>query len=109
MIYDGLFAGAHYGFDSGARAAVNYVVGCKQMRGRDGYRSEFVEGYHGKPELIAALEDEHHHVAFAYAEAFEERRRAVALALDVGECEALLAAVGIGPRLPRRRPHRSRN
>ncbi len=97
MGYYGLFAGTHYGFDSGARAAVYYVVGSEQVCSRDGYCSEFMESYHGKPELIAAFEDEHHHVAFAYAEAFEEGRGAVALTLDVGESEALLASVGVGP------------
>ena len=43
------------------------------------------------------LENEHHHVAAAYAQRLKERGRAVALAPHVGKGEAALAAMVVGP------------
>ena len=85
------------GFDVGRLAAVDDVFCRQQMGGGNGGGSDFVERDDGEPELVAALQYEHHHVATANAERCEKRCRLVTLALDVGKRELYLLALLVGP------------
>ena len=72
-------------------------MGGEHVGGRDGHGPYFVQGKHGYPELIAALEDEHHHVATADAELLEIGGGTVALLAEVGKGEADALPLVIGP------------
>ena len=60
-------------------------------------RAQLVQRQNREPELVAALEDQHHHIALSDAEALEIRGRAVAFALDVGKGEPDFGALVVGP------------
>ena len=97
MIHDIFIAAADDSFDSGLLASVNDVLGGEQEGGGNGDGSDFVQGEHRCPELMTALEDEHHHVAFSDAEALKEGCRAVALLFELSESVANLLVLVVGP------------
>lgn len=78
-------------------APVNDILPGQQVGRRDGHGSQFVQGKDRKPKFIAALEDQHHHVPPADAEALEIGGRAVGFTLHVGKGELDLAAPVIRP------------
>ncbi len=97
MVGDDLLSGRDDGLDRRGIAAVDDILLGKQVGGGDHHGSEFVEREHREPEFIASLEDQHHGVALSDAEASEIGGRAVALALQVGEGEALFTPLVVGP------------
>ena len=90
-------AAADYRLDGGAVVPVDYVVSGEKVGGGDSHGAQLAEGQHREPVLIAALEDEHHHIPAAYAEGLEICRRPVGLFLEVAETEAYAAALVVGP------------
>ena len=60
-------AAADYRLDGGAVVPVDYVVSGEKVGGGDSHGAQLAEGQHREPVLIAALEDEHHHIPAAYA------------------------------------------
>ena len=85
------------GLDPGRIAAVDNVLFGQQVGRRDHHRAQLVQRQNREPELVAALEDQHHHIALSDAEALEIRGRAVAFALDVGKGEPDFGALVVGP------------
>ena len=73
----------------------------EHVGGRDCHRTELMQGKHSEPELIAALEDKHHHIPPTYAELTEISRCTVGLLLDIckGETDALALVIGPEQRL----------
>jgi hypothetical protein len=51
-----------------------------------------------EPELVATLQDEHHHVAVANAQALEIAGRHVGIALHVGKRKLAVLALVVGPK-----------
>ena len=88
-------AGADNGLDLSGFEAVFVVVADEQARRGDGDGAELVQREDGQPELVVALEHEHHAVAPRDAERGEIIGRAVGEGGDLSEREvALLLVVG---------------
>ena len=85
LLHNILFAGADDGLHAGAVVAVYDIVCCEHVCGGNGHSPYLVQCEHGEPELIASLENEHHHIAAANAEAHEIGSCAVALLFDILE------------------------
>ena len=56
-----------------------------------------MQSEHGEPPFVAALKDNHHHVAMPYAQRGKVGSRLVALALEVGKRKNLFFALIVGP------------
>lgn len=80
-------------FHSGSIVAVHDVMRHQQVRGRDAYGSDLVQGDDRKPEFVVALEDQHHPITFFDSQTGKVRSRPVALAFDVGKSEVDLFLV----------------
>ena len=91
------FAGSHNHFDVGSVAAIDDIFLCQQVSGGDHRCSQLMQGDGAVPELIAALQNQHHHVSATDAEALEVRGRHVRIAFHVGEGELTAFALVIGP------------
>ena len=85
------------GLDPGHVAAIDDVLFGQQVSRGDRHRTQLVQRQNREPELVAALEYQHHHIALSDAEALEIRGRAVAFALDVGKGELDFGALVVGP------------
>ena len=81
----------------GRVAAVDDVFLGEQVGGGYAHGSDFVQCDNREPELIAAFEYEHHHVAAFDAERQEKRGGLVAFALDVGKGEVDVVVFLVGP------------
>ena len=92
-----LLAYADDGFHAGALVAIDNVVLGQHVCGGYDHGAELVESEHRDPPLVAALEDEHHHVAMSDAELSEIGCGLVALALQVGKRREHLGALVVGP------------
>ena len=90
-------AHCHYGLDVGRLAAIHDVVFSEHVGGGNDHSTELVECRDGKPELVAALHDEHHHVAVAYAELAEIGGGLVALTLYVAKSELVVLSLVVDP------------
>ena len=85
---DGVVGGdEHLGV--GGFAAVDDVLARQQEGGRDGDGAELVEGDEGEPDVGPLLEDQHHDVALADAQAGEGAGGLVGAVADVAEGEGL--------------------
>ena len=91
------FARADNHLDVCGVATVDDVLLRQQVGGGDDDGAQLVEGHDAEPELVAALQDEHHHVAAADAEALEVAGRHVGIALHVAEAELTVLALVVGP------------
>ena len=88
---------AYDGADAGGVEAVFKVVQHQLVRGGNGYSSDLVEREHAEPELIVALEHQHHPVAPLYSDRQEVVGRHVRVSRHVAECEGVVALVGPDP------------
>ena len=98
MVEHHIVAHSHDGTDRSRLATIDDIFVSEQVGGRDSHCSEFMECGDGKPELVATLHYQHHHIATAYAQLLEICRGLVALALDVGKRELLNIASLVGPK-----------
>ena len=87
----------HDGLDVGGIATVDDILFGQQVRGGDTHGTQLVESDNREPELKAAFEYEHHHVAVADAQRLEIGGSLVALAFDVGKGEVDALAPVVGP------------
>ena len=94
---DVLVVGADDGLDAGPLVAVYDVVLGEHVGGGYGHGAQLVEGEHAEPPLVVPLEDEHHLVAMAYAEALEVGGGAVGLVFQLREGGSHLLAPLAGP------------
>ena len=94
---DVLVVGADDGLDAGPLVAVYDVVLGEHVGGGYGHGAQLVEGEHAEPPLVVPLEDEHHLVAMAYAEALEVGGGAVGLVFQLREGGSHFLAPLAGP------------
>ena len=78
-------------------AAVFDIFGCEEVGGGYSHRTELVQGHDGEPELVVALEHQHHAVVAAYAETLEKRCSEVGEAFELAEGEASHISGLVGP------------
>ena len=97
VVGDDRFARADNHLDVCSVATVDDIFLREQVGGGDDDGAQLVEGHDAEPELVAALQDEHHHVAAADAEALEVAGRHVGIALHVAEAELTVLALVVGP------------
>ena len=97
MIHHNIVANGNDGANVGGMGAIDNILLSEQVCGRNHCGTNLVQGGDCPPELVAALHDEHHHVAALDAELCEERGCLVALALHVGKSELVHLATVVGP------------
>ena len=88
---------SHDGLDSRSFHTIDDVLLRQQERGRNGHGTNFVQGQHGEPELVAAFHDEHDEIPLADAQGAEIAHHLVGLAAYVGEGESAFDAFVVAP------------
>ena len=87
--------GAEDGADPGGIEAVGEIMLLEQVGGGDGNGTQLVEAQDGEPELVVALEHQHHPVALFDAQALEVVGGPVGALAHVREGEATLHLVAV--------------
>ena len=85
MLQDDSFAGSYDHLDVSSVATVDDIFFSQQMSGRNDGCSQFVKGDRAIPELVAAFQDQHNHVATADAQTLEIGSRHVCVTFHVGK------------------------
>ena len=85
MLQDDSFAGSYDHLDVSSVATVDDIFFSQQMSGRNDGCSQFVKGDCAIPELVAAFQDQHNHVATADAQTLEIGSRHVCVTFHVGK------------------------
>ena len=88
---------ADNGLDAGPGVSVNNVVLGQHVGGRNHHRTNLMQGQHYHPPFVAPLQDEHHGVVLADADALQVRGGLVGLLFQLTETCAYLFAFVVGP------------
>ena len=97
-MFDNLFvATSNDGLDVCLVATIDNVLVSQQVGGRDDHCSYLMQRNDERPELVAALEDTHHHIVFLDTDTREVRHNIVAHSLHISKCIATFFALVIRP------------
>ena len=77
--------------------AIYDILFGKEVRCRNGHRTNLVQSQHADPKFIAALQDEHYHIALADAKAGKKVCALIGKHPEILKCEAPLLSFHIRP------------